>query len=252
MSAHAAAAVPSYVEKTLAQMKAALEPDRSSIRKIVLVPSPVHAEAAQLTARQVRKTLKDGKRILTVFLTPASVKGFAVLTWERPGQPDVEWVYLAPVHRLLKNADLGAMPFLYTEFTFRDLTAIKLGTTTLNLLGAEQLAEKRTFKVREVPRLPRPYAYRLTWIATDSYLPLKREYYDAADTLVKTELFADVDTVDGTPTPLRVRIEDKREGRYSELLVSELHYDAQVPDALFNPAKFLTVADNPFWQSVGH
>ncbi len=244
-----AAAVPSYTEKLYVDMKAALEPDRPNARKLVFVISGTHGDPAQWMARQVRKRLPDGRRTLTVFLEPESVKGIAFLTWERKDQPTVDWVYLAPLRRIVKDVDLEALPVLYSEFTFADIGVIKLGERQLTLLGAEQRAGKKVLKVQEVPREPRPYVRILTWFAAESSLPMDREFYDAADVLFKTQRF-ETTVSEGIPTLSRIRIENKLEGSHTELHVSEVRADVDVPDQLFDPSKLGQVADDPFWQAL--
>jgi len=243
-----AQAVPSYTEKLYIDAKAAIEPDRPSVRKFIVVVAGNQGAPAQWVGRQARKKLSDGRRTLTVFMEPEAVKGFALLVWERVDQPPLEWVYLAPVRRVLKGIDLDEFPFIYSDLTFADLGVMKLGDRQLTLLGAEQRAGKRTFKIQEVPREERAYARIITWLPSDTKLPMEREYYDAADALLKTERF-DVQAVDGALLPIKLRVENKIENTNTELHVSDVHYDIDVPDRLFDPSKLGQVADDPFWQS---
>lgn len=244
-----AVAVPSYTEKILLNMKAALEPDRPSVRKLTFVVSGTQGEPARWMARQVRKTLPDGKRTLTVFLEPDSVKGIAVMTWERKDQPPVDFVYLAPPRRIVKNPDLEALTLLYSEATFADFGAIMLGDRQLTLLGSEQRAGKRTMKVQEVPRAPRPYARVVTWFTPESSLPTESEFYDATDAVVKTKRY-DFTVVDGAPVATRTRIENKVEAGNTEIEVSDVRGDVDIPDSLFDPSRLGQVAADPFWQSL--
>lgn len=242
-------AIPSYTEKIFVNMKAALEPEKQSARKLVFIVSPTHGEPAHWTARQVRKTLADGQRVLTVFLEPESVKGIAVMTWDRKEQRPVDFLYLAPVRRTLKNADLEAVQLLYSEFTFADVGAMKIGESQLTLLGAEQHIGKRTMKIQEVPRAPRPYTRVLTWVATDAPVPIDREFYDLTDTLIKTVHY-DFTTISEVPTITHVKIENKVDGTSTEMQVADVRFDVDIPDSLFDPSRLGQVADDPFWQSL--
>jgi hypothetical protein len=242
-------AVPSYTEKLFINMKAAMEPDGPSARKLTFVISGTQGEPAHWLARQVRKSLPDGKRTLTLFLEPESVKGIALLTWERKDQPTVDFVYLAPVRRILKNADLEALPIVYSEFTFADIAPIRLADGQLTLLGAEQRASRRTLKVQEVPHATRPYARVVTWFAAESSLPIESEFYDANDAVVKTERF-DITAVDAVPVATDVRIEDKLDGGNTEMHVGDIRTDIAIPDTLFDPSRLGQVASDPFWQAV--
>ena len=242
-------AVPSYTEKIFVNMKAAMEPDQPSTRKLTFVTSGTQGEPAQWVARQVRKSLPDGRRTLTVFFEPESVKGVALLNWDRKDQTPVDFVYLAPVRRIVKNPDLETLPVLYSEFTFADIGALRLGDTQLTLLGADQHSNRRALKVQEVPRAPRPYARAVTWFAADTSLPIEREFYDVTDAVVKTERF-DISTINGVPVATRTRIENKVDGGNSEMQVSDVRSDVAIPDTLFDPTRLGQVVNDQFWQTV--
>jgi outer membrane lipoprotein-sorting protein len=67
-------------------------------------------------------------------------------------------------------------------------------------------------------------------------------------TLWKTELFEE-ETIDGVPTPMRMQMKDLQGKSSTELRVSDIRYDVEVPDALFDPVKLSTAVSSPVWQS---
>jgi len=56
-----------------------------------------------------------------------------------------------------------------------------------------------------------------------------------------------VQTVDGVPTPMRVRIDDLESRDWSDYSLSDVHYDVQLSDDVFDPAKLPEIAKNPGW-----
>ena len=87
----------------------------------------------------------------------------------------------------------------------------------------------------------------MTWIAADSHLPVERDFYDPSNTLWKVETFEQVTDIDGVPTPLRLRMVDKHEGGSTEINVSEVRYDIDIPDSLFDRAHLREAAASPIW-----
>jgi hypothetical protein len=229
-------------------MRLALDPDRSSIRTLIFTVSGTQGEPAHWVARQIRKTLPDGKRTLTVFLEPDSVKGTALLTWQRNDQSSTDLLYLAPVHRVIKNPDLEALSLLYSEVTFADIGAVPFSDAKVTLLASEQRSGKRTFKVQSVPHAPRPYTRVVTWFTTDTSLPIESEFYDVADTLIKT-VHTDYSDVDGVPVAVHTLIESKVDGGKTEIQVADVHDDVDIPDTLFDPTRLGQVVADPFWQA---
>jgi hypothetical protein len=243
-----AAAAPPNAQTLAQRMKAAMEPDRSSLRTIVMV---LHSggETVEWTARQARKKLGDGKRMLTVLLEPVDVKGIALLIWERKDQEaDAQWIYMPALRRVRKILPVGTFEsFLGTDFTTSDLGFIDLRHRKFSLLGKDKIGNVETYKIQEVLKDPRYYSRIVTWIATDSMLPLRRDYYDVANRLWKTETFADVKAIDGVPTSLHIVMEDKQEGSSTELKISQVRYDAPIPDDLFDPLRLPVVVNHPVW-----
>lgn len=219
-------------------MKAALETDHPSTSTVVMVIRS-QGETVEWTGRQVRKKLGNGKRMLTVLLKPADVKGIALLIWERRQErADKQWIYLPYLRRVREMLPVGAFEsFLGTDCTVADLGFVDLRHRTFSLLGEEKLGNVQTYKVQEVLKDPRYYSRIVTWVATDGMLPVRRDYYDMGNALWKTELYDDVKTINGVPSPLRIRMEDKQTGNSTELRVRNLHYDVHLPDELFDPLR---------------
>jgi Outer membrane lipoprotein-sorting protein len=246
-SAPTARAAPSG-RTIVERMKVALEPDRPSLRTIIMVMRSPGGDNVRWTGRQARKKLPDGKRILTVLLAPADVKGTALLIKERKNRGDEQWIYLPALRRIRRLAPVsGFESFMGTDFTFADLGLVKLHERSFTLLGQKTLDGRPAYKVDEVPANRSYYSRIVTWIARDSMLPLRRDFYDVTKHLWKTELIKDTTVIDGVPTPLDIVMEDKQEGTSTELRISEVQYDAKIPDELFDPDRLPQVVNDPVW-----
>lgn len=249
----AAAAAEPDAHTIMQRMKAVLEPVRPSTRKISMVTSVPKQPAAEWHSAQARKKLADGNRILTVMFAPESVSGSAQLVWEKPDGSAVQWIYLPFVRRVRKITLVDAYEhFLGSEFTYADLGFVNLQDREIALVDTETHNGVQAYKVQETPRDQWHYARIVTWVTTDTLLPQERDFYDPDNQLWKTEHFEDVSVIDGAPTPLRIRVQNVQEDVSSELRVSEVRYDVQIPDALFDPDRLPEVAHDPLWQTVAH
>jgi hypothetical protein len=242
-------AAPPDARTIIQHMKAALEPDRPSTRTIVLGIRAADGSATEWTARQARKHLPDGNRILTVILEPDDVKGVGLLIREQKDHPDEQWMYLPVIRRVRKIVPVGAYEsFLGTDFTLADLGFVNLRDRKFSLLGEETVAETPAYKVQEVMAGPHFYYSRIvSWVAKDSMLPLERDYYDAANQLWKTELYQNTTVINGVPTVLRIRMDDRLQNTSTELRVSEVRYDAAIPDELFDAQTLPEASKHPLW-----
>jgi hypothetical protein len=107
------------------------------------------------------------------------------------------------------------------------------------------------YKVQETPSQPWDYSRIVTWVAADSSLPLQRDYYAPSNRLWRIERFEEIKRIDGVPTPLWISMEDLQAGSSSKIEVSDVRYDVDVPDTLFDPGRLAEAAASPVWQATG-
>ena len=88
-----------------------------------------------------------------------------------------------------------------------------------------------------------------SWVDIGSLLPLERDLYDQAGRLWKRILFDHVTPINGIPTPLRIRMLDVQQQGSTELLLSGVRYDVELPDELFDPDGLPQVIAAPLWES---
>jgi Outer membrane lipoprotein-sorting protein len=244
-----AAAKPPPVQELVAKTRAAVWPAQPSVRQLtVKVTTPQFGgEVTESIARQARKKAADGGRMLTVVQSPAGAQGMAWLIQEGPKQ-STQWVWDPVFRRVRTLIPLeGYEVFLSSDFTYADLGLVDLHST-YKLLGEEQHDGVRAYKVQEVPRSQWYYTRIVTWIAIDSSLPLERQFYDPANQLWKVERYDQVTEINGIPTVLHRRMEDRQTGTSTDINVSEVRYGIDIPDALFDPAKLPQAAASPAWK----
>lgn len=238
-------------DQVLAQMKAALEPDKSSVRRMQMTVIQ-DKERRSFTLAQARKRLADGARSLIVLLEPDAAKGLAYLMAEKgPGREDnTEWIYIPVVRRVRELTPAETFTgFLESDFTYADLGLLDLSTTN-KLLGTESIGGKKAFKVESIPdeRVRQWYFARIvTWVDADTLLPVKREFVSPSGLTFKVETFESVSRVDGIPTPFKITMQNLPAGTSTELQVTDLSYGLEIPDDFFGKDKLRTIADLTFW-----
>lgn len=243
-------AAPPDMNMLMEKMKAALEPARPSTRRIIMAVTS-EGKTVEWTAAQARKKLPDGKRVLTVVLAPEAIQGVALLDWERAKPPQKEWVYLPALRRVREILPVTAFePFLDTDFTYYDLGFVELDDRGFTFLAEETHDGVRSYKVQQIPDNPWYYSRIVTWVAADTFHPLERDYYDPAKQLWKVERFENITTIDGVPTALKIVMKDVQQGGSSELRVSHVRYDADVPDDIFKPGYLPKAAGHPLWEQL--
>jgi len=239
--------------KTLVkQMKDAWETGRPSTRKVVVSVTEL-GQTVQLVGRVARKQLADGRRQVIVMTEPQDVRGTAMLIAEPkdPSKSSTMWLYSPVIRRVRKLVPIDVYDhFLDTDFTYADLGYVRLHDR-YKLLGEAEVKGVKAYKVEEkVPKDEWYYSRVVTYIAAANKLPLQRDYYDPAGALWKTEAFDGITDIDGSPTVLHALMKDVQTQTSTDLAVSEVRYDVDVPDAVFDPLKLGQLADHPLWQGA--
>lgn len=250
----AAQAAPSPAQ-LLADMQEALVPEQGQLSRVYinvtrqLEPQDSHSWNA-LVARQ---RFEDGPRTAITVLDPSPVQGSATLT--APREEDEElglWLYTPKERRARQIAPLEVdRNFLMTDFSFADLALTARDFRDPELLGEQTIDGRQTWRVRAAPAENWYYSEIVTWIAADTHLPVRREYFDRAGRLWKVMTVRSA-LIDDVPTVLEITLEDVQTHSISTWQVRALSYaDERLEERHLSPDGLGELADQPFWRAVG-
>ena len=183
-----------------------------------------------------RETGEGLVRNVIIFHEPASVAGTRFLTIENDGRDDDQWIYLPALQRVRRiAASEGDSSFMGTDFTYDDLQSRDLDEFSYELLREEELDGRPTYVVETVANDPDDSAYSRTvqWIDRERWLPIKSEFYDMDNELLKVNMVSRVEQVQGYWTPINTTMENVQTGHKTELAVRRFVYDENLPDGLF-------------------
>ncbi|WP_297526629.1 outer membrane lipoprotein-sorting protein [Thiohalobacter sp.] len=130
----------------------------------------------------------DGDKSLTVFDHPRDVKGTAFLSYSHATRPDDQWLYLPALKRVKRIASKNKSgPFMGSEFAYEDLSSQEVAKYSYRFLREEELDGRPTFVIERYPQYEHSgYTRQVVWIDQEMYQPLKIEFYDRKNSLLKT------------------------------------------------------------------
>jgi hypothetical protein len=145
-------------------------------------------ESVRLFKMDTLEVKDDGNKSLSVFDSPRDVKGTALLTFTHALEADEQWLYLPALKRVKRiSSSNKSGPFLGSEYAFEDLTSFEVPKYKYKYLRDEVLGDKDSFVIELYPQYEESgYTRQITWIEKDRYIPLKTEFYDRKNTLLKT------------------------------------------------------------------
>src|SRR5207244_11147245 len=100
----------------------------------------------------------------------------------------VKYAYLAATICVIESTPVeGYDAFFATDFSYQDRGFVLLGGEGEKLVGTETRDGKKVYKLEDHPINHPYYSKVISYIATDSLLPVERDFYDRAGNLFKTQ-----------------------------------------------------------------
>lgn len=146
------------------------------------------SEAVRLLRINTLEVTGDGDKSLTIFDSPGDVRGTAFLSYTHALEPDDQWLYLPALRRVRRiSSNNKSGPFLGSEFAFEDLTSFEIPKYQYRYLRDEAVDGIDCFVVELDPQYEHSgYTRQISWIEKERYIPIKVEYYDRRNALLKT------------------------------------------------------------------
>jgi hypothetical protein len=103
-------------------------------------------------------------------------------------EPDEQWIYLPALKRVKRiSSSNKSGPYLGSEFAFEDLTSFEVAKYKYKYLRDEVFKEIDCFVVEFYPQYKHSgYTRQVVWIDKERYIPLKTDYYDRKNSLLKS------------------------------------------------------------------
>lgn len=128
--------------------------------------------------------VKAGDKTRLRFESPADVKGTGLLSVERPGSDEEQWLYLPAFKktRRVGQSELGDR-FVGTDFFYEDLKRRRVDDYAHALLEASEVDGQPCWVVESVPTAPAvvketPYGKSQTWLRKDTLAPVRVRLFD--------------------------------------------------------------------------
>lgn len=211
--------------------------------------------AVQLTltdkkgAKEIRKVGEYGRckdnlsDVVMVFLTPASVKDTRFLVKENKGKDDDKWIFLPSLKNTRRVASSeGDKAFVGTDFSYDDMSSREVSDDTHELLKESE--DKGNFKdlyvVKSVPKDSKSsqYAYRISWVTKDAWIPTYIELYDKKGKLLKVNEIKAIEKREGTKNrvyniPMENVMTNVQTGHSTSMKMINVEVDVPLKDGYF-------------------
>lgn len=184
--------------------------------------------------RILRYDVNDGgeQKFYVYFRKPTDVAKMVYMVWKQIGKDDDRWLYL-PALDLVRTIAAGdkRTSFVGSHFVYEDVSGRSIEEDNHELVDSNDA----TWKIKNTPKdsAGLEFAYYYVWIDKNTFLPMKAEYYNDQDKLVRGIEALEVSEIQGFPTVVRSEATDYERGGRTVMSFDDVAYDIGLEDDLF-------------------
>ncbi len=129
----------------------------------------------------------DGDKSKVEFESPADVKGTKLLTWTHRKRENDQWLYLPAIKRIKRISGANTTgSFMGSELSYEDLASTEVEKFTYRFIDEPRAGERETYRIERYPLDKNSgYAREIIWLDKEYQNPLRVEYYDRKNVLLK-------------------------------------------------------------------
>jgi len=186
-----------------------------------------------LTLKVWEKT-KDNKTFINI-LSPPKEAGIVTLKIQYE-----MWNYLPRVERVVKiPPSMMMQPWMGSDFSNDDLVKVSslVNDYSHKVLQEVELRGEDAYKVELLPRPEAPVVWGriLAWVRVADSMPLRQEFFDEEDELIRVLDFRDIRKIRDREIPVYWEMTPvKKAGRKTVMEVIDLQVDIDIDDAVFS------------------
>lgn len=185
----------------------------------------------------VRKDIKDGgdQNYFIYFKAPSDIKKMTFMVNKHVDREDDRMLYV-PAIDLVKRiaASDKASSFVGSDFSYEDVSGRLWTLDKHEILAEEKLNDDMVYKIKSTPKTNDYFSYKISYISKSTLIPMKEEFYNANDVVMKTFTVDELKTVDGIPTATVRKMTNNLKNQYSEIKFEDIKYNVGIKDKYFS------------------
>ncbi|MBI2569968.1 MAG: outer membrane lipoprotein-sorting protein [Candidatus Schekmanbacteria bacterium] len=192
-----------------------------------------------------KKLSEELDKTLVRFLSPGDIAGTGLLTIEKEGMDDDQWLYLPALKktRRISAAD-RTDSFMGTDFTYEDMSPLKLEEYDYKDKGTEKIEEVVCRVIEMIPstdkrRREGGYARTVSWVDPRQLVARRVDFYDLQNVLSKTLTLAKINKHGDVYMADQMEMTTLKTGHVTTLLYEKTELDVGLEDDLFTERELM-------------
>jgi len=179
----------------------------------------------------------DGDKTLIIFDSPNDIKGTAFLSFTHSLKSDEQWIFLPALKRVKRiSSSNKSGPFMGSEFAYEDISSQEVDKYKYKYLRDEKINGRDCFVIETYPQYEKSgYTRIINWVDKEMYQPLKTDFYDRKDSLLKTLLYSEYKQyLSKFWRAGRMEMNNHVTGKSTSLMFKEYKFKTGLKDSDFN------------------
>ncbi len=192
------------------------------------------------------RVFSDGteKRVI-VFVSPADVKGTAMLIFDNETGNDDMWIRLPALRKTRKIVSSEkSKSFMGSEFSNGDLSIGSIDDFSYELDGEEEIGKEMCWKIKIIPKSEETadetgVAYKYMWVSQNDFVPRQAFFFDLDEEPWKEMSYSGIKMLDPKDKKYfitHMEIKNLQNNRFSVMDMEEVQFNPAVPDEFFTIA----------------
>ncbi len=178
--------------------------------------------------------VKDGgeQKFYVYFRKPSDVGRMVYMVWKHIGRDDDRWLYLPALDLVRRIAATDKRSsFVGSHFVYEDVSGRSVKDDVHELVSDDG----NMYKIKNTPKDPDlvEFSYYYVWIDKKNFMPMKAEYYNDQNKLIRTIEALEVKDIQGYPTVTKSKATDLQRGGNTLLEFSNIQYNIGLTDNIF-------------------
>ena len=175
------------------------------------------------------------QKYYTYFKKPSDISRMTFMVHKNAEENDARWIYVPSVD-LIKpiSADDKNSSFVGSDFTYEDVSGRHWNEDNHTLTGEVELDGRTVYVIESVPKESyKGFAKKVSYIDKEYYLPLKEEYFNDKEKMIRIFTAEKIEEIDGYLTMTVRKIENLKKKSHTVVSFSSIDYNSGIDEDIF-------------------
>lgn len=181
--------------------------------------------------------LGEVEKQIMFFKSPSDVKNTSFMNWsyESPEKEDDQWLYLPALKKVKRISNSSKdKAFMGSDFTYEDMEKRNPNRDEHLLMDTAIVNGEVCWIVKATPKATEQYSKKVAWISKSRLIPIKIEYYDEDEILLKTLSILDVKKMSNYWIITKQEMVNHQKNHKTQIHISNITIDKGLTEGQFS------------------